>query len=178
MSSTKIKLAPKQKEDLLRNIWLLHDGRWFLKSIVKFGFDTATELNLEVVESIGKTEMKQLIAETGFAEIKNVDDLKALLELAAPLYFPPEHKYEIKVIDNKTLLGRVLECYVHRMVSKAGTTEIHQCAARLRFDSWLKGLGLNGEVINEKNTNNCNGKCDIFFKINWQLKSNNFTERR
>ncbi|MGA8848297.1 MAG: DUF6125 family protein [Dehalococcoidia bacterium] len=167
MSSPKIKLTPAQNEKLLRNIWLLHDGRWFLKSIAKFGFDTATELNLEVVESIGKTEMKQLIAETDFGEIRNIEDLKALVELAAPLYFPPEHKYEIRVIDDNMLLGRVLECYVHQMVSKAGTTELHQCAARLRFESWLKGLGLNGEVINEKNTNNCNGTCEIIFKINW-----------
>ena len=168
MSTKRINLTPDQKEKLLRNIWLLHDGRWFLKSIVHFGFDTATKINLEVVESIGKTEMKQLIAESGFGGIKTIEDLKALIELAAPLYFPPEHKYEIKIIDNNTLLGRVLECYVHQMVSKAGTTEIHQCAGKLRFESWLKGLGLSGEVINEKNTNNCNGTCDIFFKINWQ----------
>lgn len=167
MSPKQIKLRPGQKEKLLRNIWLLHDGRWFLKSIMQFGFDTATKLNLEVVESIGKTEMKQLIAETGFGEIKNIKDLKALIELAAPLYFPEEHKYELEIIDENTLLGRVLECYVYQMVGKAGTTEIHQCAGRLRFQSWLKGLGLNGEVINEKNTNNCNGTCDIFFKIKW-----------
>ena len=167
MSPKEVKLTPKQKEKLLRNIWLLHDGRWFLKSIVQFGFDTATKLNLEVVESIGKTEMKQLIAETGFGEIKNIDGLKALIEIAAPVYFPEEHKYELKIIDDNTLLGRVLECYVHKMVSKTGTTDIHQCAARLRFDSWLKGLGIKGEVINEKNTNNCNGTCDIFFKVKW-----------
>jgi hypothetical protein len=145
MSPKEVKLTTGQKEKLLRNIWLLHDGRWFLKSIVKFGFDTATELNLEVVESIGKTEMKQLTAETGFGEIKNIDDLKALLELAAPLYFPSAHKYDIMVIDDNRLLGRVLECYVHQMVSKAGTTEIHQCAARLRFDFWCESIGFDGE---------------------------------
>jgi len=49
------------------------------------------------------------------------------------------------------------------MVGKSGTTGIHQCAAQLRFESWLKGLGVNGQVINEKNTNNCLGTC----KINW-----------
>jgi hypothetical protein len=167
MSPKEVKLTPEQKEKLLRNIWLLHDGRWFLKSIMLFGCDVATKLNLEVVESIGKTEMKQLIAEAGFDEIRNIKDLKALIELAAPLYFPPEHKYEIQIIDDNTLLGRVLECYVHQMVSKAGITDIHQCAAKLRFQSWLKGLGLNGEVINEKNTNNCGGTCDIFLKVDW-----------
>ncbi len=167
MAAEKLKLTSRQKEKLLRNIWLLHDGRWFLKSVMQFGFDAATKLNLEVVESIGKTEMKQLIAETDFGDIKKIEDLKALIELAAPLYFPPEHKYELEIIDDNTLLGCVLECYVYQMVSKAGTREIHQCAGRLRFQSWLEGLGLNGEVINEKNTNNCCGTCDIFFKINW-----------
>ncbi len=161
------KLTPAQREKLLRNIWLLHDGRWFLKSVILFGFDVATKLNLDVVQSIARTEMKQLVDEAGLAEVKNINDLKAVIEVAGLLYFPPEHKYEIKVIDDNTLLGRVLECYVHQMVSKAGTTEIHQCAAKLRFESWLKGLGLNGEVINEKNTGNCNGTCDIFFRVRW-----------
>jgi hypothetical protein len=162
-----VKLTPEQKEKLLRNIWLLHDGRWFLKSVEQFGFDTATKLNLAVVKSIAKTEIKQLLAETGFGEVRNIEDLKALMEVASPLYFPEEHKYEFKVVDNNTFVGHVLECYVHKMVSKAGTTDIHQCAAKLRFDSWCEAMGLDGEVINEKNTNNCNGTCEIFFKIKW-----------
>ena len=39
MNSPSIKLAPRQKEKLLRNIWLLHDGRWSLKSAEQLGFD-------------------------------------------------------------------------------------------------------------------------------------------
>jgi len=167
MSSKKIKLAPKQKEKLLRNIWLLHDGRWFLKSVEQFGFDTATKLNLAVVKSIARTEIKQLLAETGFGEVRSIEDLKALMEIASLLYFPEEHKYEFKVLDNNTFVGHVLECYVHKMVSKAGTTAIHRCAAKLRFDSWCQAMGLDGEVINEKDTSNCNGTCEIIFKIKW-----------
>jgi len=167
MSTRKVKLTPKQKEKLLRNIWLLHDGRWFLKSVEQFGFDTATKLNLAVVKSIAKTEIKQLLAETGFGEVRSIEDLKALMEIASPLYFPEEHKYEFKVVDDNTFVGRVLECYVHKMVSKAGTTGIHQCAAKLRFESWCQAMGLDGEVINEKNTDNCNRTCEIIFKIKW-----------
>ncbi len=85
MSSKKAKLTPEQKERLLRNIWLLHDGRWFLKSVERFGFDTATELNLGVVKSIARTEMKQLLAETDFGEVRNTKDLQALMETAALL---------------------------------------------------------------------------------------------
>ncbi|MCK5123920.1 MAG: hypothetical protein KAQ82_01725 [Dehalococcoidia bacterium] len=167
MSSKKAKLTPEQKERLLRNIWLLQDGRWFLKSVERFGFDTATELNLGVVKSIARTEMKQLLAETDFGEVRNIKDLQALMETAALLYFPQEHKYEFKVVDSNTFIGYVLECYVHKMVSKAGTTAIHQCAAKLRFDSWCQAMGLDGEVINERDTSNCNGSCEIIFKINW-----------
>jgi len=167
MSSKKAKLTREQKERLLRNIWLLQDGRWFLKSVDRFGFDTATELNLAVVKSIARTEMKQLLAETDFGEVRNIKDLQALMETAALLYFPQEHKYEFKVADSNTFIGYVLECYVHKMVSKAGTTAIHQCAAKLRFDSWCQAMGLDGEVINERDTSNCNGSCEIIFKINW-----------
>jgi hypothetical protein len=167
MSPKEVKLTAEQKEKLLRNIWILLDGRWFLKSVEQFGFDTATKLNLAVVKSIARTEMKQLLAETDFGEVRNIKDLKALMEIAALVYFPEEHKYEFKVVDNNTFVGHVLECYVYKMVSKAGTTAIHQCAAKLRFDSWCQAMGLDGEVINDKNTNNCNGTCEIIFKIKW-----------
>jgi hypothetical protein len=163
----RVKLTPEQREKLLRNIWLLHDGRWFLKSVEQLGFEAATKLNLAVIKSIGKTEIKQLLDETGYGAVKNIEDLKALMEIASPLYFPAEHKYEFKVVDNNTFVGHVLECYVYKMVSKAGTKDIHQCAAKLRFDSWLEAMGISGEVINEKNTNNCNGTCEIIFKIKW-----------
>jgi len=167
MSVKKGKLTAQQKEKLLRNIWRLHDGRWFLKSVEQFGFDAATKLNLAVVKSIARIEMKQLLAETDFGELKDIKDLQALMETAALLYFPEEHKYEFKIVDNNTFVGHVMECYVHKMVSKAGTTAMHQCAARLRFDSWYQAMGLDGEVINEKDTSSCNGTCDIIFRIKW-----------
>jgi hypothetical protein len=167
MSPKQIRLTTRQKEKLLRNIWLLHDGRWFLKSAEQFGFESATKLNLAVVKSIARTEMKQLLAETNFGQVRNVKDLQALMEIAAVLYFPREHKYEFRVVDGTTFVGHVLDCYVHKMVSKAGTTAIHRCAAKLRFDSWCQAVGLDAEVMNEKDTGNCNGTCEIVFRISW-----------
>jgi hypothetical protein len=108
MSPQEVRLTAGQRERLLRDIWLLHDGRWFLKSAERFG-----------------------------------------------------------VVDSNTFIGHVLECYVHNMVSKAGTISIHQCTAKLRFNSWCRAMGLDGEVINDKNTSDCNGTCEITFKINW-----------
>jgi hypothetical protein len=167
MSPKQIRLTARQKEKLLRNIWLRHDGRWFLKSAGQFGFDSATRLNLAVVKSIARTEMKQLVAETNFGQVRNMKDLQALMEIAALLYFPREHKYEFRVVDSSTFVGHVLECYVHKMVSKAGTTTIHRCAAKLRFDSWCQAMGLDAEVMNEKDTGSCKGTCEIVFRISW-----------
>lgn len=126
----------------------IHWGIWL---------DTATKLNLTVVKSIGKTETRRLLAQTDYEEIKNLEDSIAIIEIAADLYFPGEHKYEIKVLDKNSLLGHVLECYVHKNVSEAGFTDIYQCATKTRFDSWLEAFGLEGETITDKNTNNCNG---------------------
>jgi hypothetical protein len=128
-----------------------------LKIHRRIWFDTATKLNLTVVKSIGKTEIKRLLAQTDYAKIKNLEDSMAIIEIAADLYFPGEHKYEIKVLDRNSLLGHVLECYVHKNVSKAGFTDIYQCAAKTRFDPWLEAFGLEGGSITDKNTNNCNG---------------------
>jgi hypothetical protein len=167
MSPNEVKLTAEQKEKLLRNIWLLHDGRWFLKSAEQFGFDAATKLNLAVVKSIARTEIKQLLAGVPIGGVKNIGDLQALMEIAAPLYFPEEHRYEFKVVDSDTFVGHVPECYVYKMVGKAGTTAIHRCAAKLRFNSWCQAMGLDAEVINEKDTDNCNGTCEIIFRIKW-----------
>lgn len=141
-----VNLTPEQRENILRDIWILHDARWFLKSIGEFGFDTATKLNLTVVKSIGKTEIKRLVAATDYGKINNIEDFKAIMEIAAAVYFPEEHKYELKVLDKNSFLGHVLECYVYKNVSKAGTTDIYQCAAKPRFESWLEAFGLEGEI--------------------------------
>jgi hypothetical protein len=148
-------------------MWVLNDARWFLKSAMELGFDTAMKLDLEVVKSFAKTEMKRFLSETGFGQIKNIEQFKQLFEMIANLYFPEEHKYEIKILDDHSLLGRVLECYVYKAVSKAGVTAAYNCAAKTRFESWLESCELDGEIIADKNTNDCGGTCNIVFRIHW-----------
>jgi len=134
---------------------------------MEVGFDMATKINLAVAKSFGRTEIKRLLSETDSGSIKSMEDLKKLMIVAADLYFPEEHKCKFEIPNKNTLVGHVLGCYVYKYVSRAGTTEIHQCAAKMRFDSWLEALGLEGEVIAEENTNNCNGTCKIRFKVRW-----------
>lgn len=161
------RLASKQKERLLRDIWIAHDARWFLKSAQEVGFDTATSLNLAVAKSIGKTEIKLLLAALDYLEIKDIEDFNSVMEIAADVYFPEDHRYSFEMLDESTFVGHVIECSVYKNVNKAGTTDIHQCGGKARFDSWLQALGLSGEIIAEKNTSNCGGTCDFVFKIMW-----------
>jgi hypothetical protein len=167
VSPTAVKLTPEQREKLLRNIWLAHDGRWLLKSARKFGFGTANKLNFAVQESIGKTETRQLLAEAGYGNINDVQDFKALMELTCLLYTPEGHQTEVKAITNNMIVLYTRECYVHKMVSKAGNLGIYQCSSRIRCRSWLRGMGLSGQVYREKDIHDCRGACEIVFKINW-----------
>jgi len=93
-------LSPSQRERILRDIWIAHDGRWFLKSAGKLGFDVATQLNLAVTKSIGKTEIRRLLSEIGEIEIKCIEDLNELLLIAGDIYCPVDHKYEYSIIPD------------------------------------------------------------------------------
>jgi len=171
MSEVRGLLTHEQREEILRNIWTLHDGRWFIKTIEKFGLGTANELNQTVIRSMGKTEIKLLLRETAIGKISDVEELKALISAASSLYFPREHKYEFKVLSGNELLGHVIECYVHKNVEKADFTEHYQCAAKQRFESWIGAMGLKGEILQAFSilegitTLDCNGSCYITFKI-------------
>lgn len=167
MKANEIRLTPEQRERLLRDSWISHDGQWVLKTAQEFGFDAASKLNKAAARSLGKIEMKRLMAAMKWGEIKNAEDFKRLLAIACNLYMPEEHKYDIEQLDDNSVLGRVLECYVYKNVSKAGTADYFRCAAKYRFTSWLEGCGLQGEVIATKDMNNCKGTCDIIFKMKW-----------
>jgi hypothetical protein len=162
-------LTTKQKERLLRNIWLAHDGRWLLKTAEKFGFDTATNVNLAVQEFVGEKETELLLAESGY-QIKDIEDVRTIIEATCLLNTPEGHKTEVKVIDNNRAILYTRDCYVHKMVSKAGNIDIHRCSSLVRCHSWLKGLAIGGKVIRDADIDSCRGKCEIIFEISFQSR--------
>ncbi len=151
----------------MRNVWTLHDARWFIKTIEKYGLDAANELNRTVIRSMGKTEIKTLMNGSGVEKITNIDQLNSLMTVASKLFFPKEHKYEFKILNENELLGHVIECYVHKNVEKAGITGLYRCAARPRFESWIAAMGLKGQIIQEEDSSSCGGTCGIVFRIDW-----------
>ncbi len=167
MTTNEAMLTPEQRERLIRNSWISHDGQWVLKTAQEFGLDAASKLNQAAAKSLGKIEIKRLMAATKWGEIKNAADFKRLVDIACDLYMPVEHKYEIEQVDDTSVLGRVIDCYVYKNVSKAGATNYFHCAGKYRFTGWLEGCALKGEVIAERDMDNCKGTCEIIFKIKW-----------
>ena len=138
MSTKQVYLTPVKREKVVRDVMVSLDARWFLKAAGEFGFEAATGLNLAVTRSMGKTEIRRLMSETG-SEVEGIEQLKTLFESAAGLYFPEEHKVEFAVIDENTLVARFRDCYVFQMTSRAGTKDIHRCAFKPRAQGWLEG---------------------------------------
>lgn len=160
-------LKTSNREKMLKDMWLSHDSRWFIKVIGEFGIDAANKLNNEVNKSIGKTEMRRLIKELNYEKIDNVKKLKDLFDTAVELYLPDEHQYKFEIYDDHTVLGKVIKCIIYDNLEKAGTTSIYKCPGKTRCDSWLEACGVNGYSFADKTAQDCGGKCTITFKINW-----------
>lgn len=167
MTRRALDMEPAQREKLLRDLWVLCDARWFLKSALDLGPEVANKMNLTVVGSFGKTEIGRLLSASNFGPVNDIQDFKELLEYASALYFPPEHVYEFEALDHSTLIGRILDCYVHKAVCEANGTGFYTCAAQTRLNAWLAGCGLKGQVEVDKDTQSCQGSCTATFTIDW-----------
>ncbi|MGA2285958.1 MAG: hypothetical protein ABSG55_06790 [Dehalococcoidia bacterium] len=169
MSPMRAELSPTEKEALLRDLWVAHDGRWFLKTAEEFGFDIANKMNMIVVKSMGKKEARELMTRTA-TEIASASDLKEFIEMAGPLYWLEQHKTEIEIRADDFMVGRILHCYVWDNVRKAGGLSTYRCAAPTRFRGWMEGLGVPAEVIGTGECDTCNGSCEISFRFDWPAK--------
>ncbi len=167
MAKDDTSLSSSQKEKILRDIVVALDARWFLKTTAEAGFDAATRINFSVNESIGKTEIRRMLAELGHGSVRDMKDFKKLMETGCALFFPDDHKYALEIIDADTLVGHVLDCYVYRNVSKAGAAGIYRCSAANRFRAWLNGFGIEGDISTDGDSKTCNGACNITFKTKW-----------
>ncbi len=163
-----LQLTPETRENLLKDMWLAHDSRWFIKTIEEYGLDAANKLNLTVMKSIGKTEIKKLLFLTKRGKIQTVNDLKDVFEQAVELYLPSEHKYQFKIVDQNTIRGDVIDCFIYGHLKKANTVEFYQCPGKIRCDSWIEACGVVGKSKGDCIAQECNGQCTITYEIEWQ----------
>ncbi|MCJ7831118.1 MAG: hypothetical protein MUP86_01140, partial [Dehalococcoidia bacterium] len=157
---------PAEREELLRELWWAHDGRWFLRTAQELGFDTANRLNQAVIRSMGKKEARELMTRTG-AQIADIGDIVEIIRTGGEIYWPEEHKHEMEVVGESLIVGHVLQCYVWEEVNKSVGLAYYRCAAPIRFRGWVDAFGVPGEVIASKEIDECNGSCEISFRFDW-----------
>jgi hypothetical protein len=166
MNNELIILTPKQRENILRDIWIVHDSRWFMNTVLAFGYEKAAELNHKVIKSFAKFEMKRLLKEIDYKGVTDIEDLKIIIALISDLTFPEGFKPEVRVSSSSSVTVNIKGCFVFDNVNKAGFKDVYSCTAYARCSTWFKVLELNGDAKTKGTSKTCNGECEIIFYLN------------
>ncbi len=118
-----IELGLEELLELMRYSFLRLDGAWFMASVEKLGLETATELDVKAWEMFSERLGKK---------IASITKMKGDFSKTVPKLMKIQHTLmnmntEIEVINENTMIHRVLECEVWRMVKKVWTQDAIPC---------------------------------------------------
>ena len=140
-------ITMEQREDLLRENWISHDARWFIKTAVDKGVSDALDLNRKVIRSVGKTEFKRLLAVIGRTRITDIETLIELFQFAGDLYFPKKRMdFGVAARDESWVVFRVTKCHIYDDVSAAGLAGQFKCACDARVAGWYAAAKVKGGI--------------------------------
>ena len=157
-------LTAAQRQEIIRQNWISHDARWFLKTAQELGFDVANRLNHIVIRSMGKTEVKRWAQAVGLQGVKDIGQLVEVFDAVNKLYFP-EQVYRSGEVRENSFVGVVSRCFVAEMVRQAGATNLYECACAARFEGWLEACGFSGAATINKSMMKGDPECQIFISI-------------
>ncbi|MFX0177683.1 MAG: DUF6125 family protein [Candidatus Hodarchaeota archaeon] len=118
-----IVLGSEELLELMRYAFLRLDGAWFMASAEKLGVETATELDIKAWEMFSERIGKKI------ASITNLegDFSQRLPKLMKINHILMNMNSETKVINEKKMIHRVLECEIWKMVQKVWNQEEIPC---------------------------------------------------
>jgi len=161
-----IPLTAEQQMDVLRSNWLSHDARWQMAVFQNFGWDAGNRLNKDVASQIGKVAMHRLMKHLGVTDVKDVQELREVLEIAMSLFFPPpgfEHQFG-QLSDTK-LLGTIRRCGSYDNVKRAGVEKYYECGCFAMRAGWYAALGVDVEETVGKCLKAGDDRCDITLHV-------------
>jgi len=136
-------LSAEEREELLRDCWYYHDARWYAEVAHSIGHEVANRLNARAARSLGKAEMRRLVARLGVQRPSTIEELVSLLETARDVFLPPPlMKIHFHVVDDSSYEMEVEECFVARNAVKTRMARHHVCAVPDRIVGWHEALGV------------------------------------
>lgn len=146
------KIPMEEREKILRINWWTHDSRWFYYTVKESGFEVANKLNMLVNKSMGKAEMKRLLAALNMDETKAANNFFELIETVWELYCKNIFIFgESTKEGNHNRIYRIKYDPCYEGTKKAGIIDSYQCACWKRFEGWVETCGVKGEVHIRKN---------------------------
>lgn len=166
------KLTAAQREQLLREIWLDHDGRWFLKVAERYGFEVANEINRAAGRSVARKAMQRLMAELRADGVKDLARLRDLFEIAYELFHPPPRCDVSFVCEGTTRIRAIYrKCPVMERIELGGGMANYVCGCPSAFEGWLAAVQLPGSVRIVQSVPEGAGECEVWIDLEGPLRA-------
>ena len=137
------KILDKEK---LRNIlitnWMTHDALWYGELASRFGMAEASPMNLRVCRKLGRIEFGRLMKTAGVSHPRDMAQYREIFELGKQVFFPDFMRIEILYPEKDTQVFRVIDCFAHRGMEKAGFISDYECGIFERIEGWFDAMGL------------------------------------
>ena len=164
----KYDLPLETQKFLLQMCWAQHDGQWFLKTIGKYGYEAANELNNRVIGSMGKIEARHILNALRIKKgsVTTIPEIFKIMNTFMDVIIPKIMKFEFEELSDTEGLGIVNKCFIWEEVKKAGRASDHECACNSRHYGWLEALGVEGKIERIKRFPDGDDICIFKFKLN------------
>jgi hypothetical protein len=165
-------MAPKSLDKnqlrgvLLKN-WMSHDALWYQEVAHNFGMAAASPMNLRVCRKLGQIEFKRLMKVLDASPPTSMDEFQELFEFARQIFVPDFMSFEIDYPEKNVQRFKVLECFAHRGMEKAGLLPEYECGIFERIAGWIDAMNLKFSVIPDLSRclKYCGKKCEVTIKF-------------
>lgn len=137
-----MKLDLEQLRDLLMKNWMTHDALWYGEVAKASGMAVASPMNLRVCRKLGQIEFGRLMRMVGASPPKDMGQYRELFELGQQAFFPDFVSVQIDYPARDTQVFRVLDCFAHKGMAKAGLLADYECGIFERIEGWFDAMAL------------------------------------
>jgi len=161
----KYNISINTQKFILQMLWAQHDGQWYLKTKKELGYKIANDLNNKTLYSMGKIEARYILDALNIEKgsINTIPEILKIMNTIMDVCFPKIMKFNFFVNSDKEGVGIVKKCFIWDMVKKSKGEAEYTCACNFRHHGWLKGFGVDAEIIPVNRISEGNDVCEFKF---------------